>query len=75
MGSTGGGARVGSFGKMRVGSYELGRILGEGNFGKVRFARNVDTGEHVAIKILDKEKLLKHKMINQVKGQGLIFDI
>lgn len=51
---------------VRVGKYELGRTLGEGNFAKVKFARNTDTSENVAIKILDKEKLLKHKMIAQV---------
>ena len=52
--------------RTHVGKYELGRTLGEGNFAKVKFARNVDTGENVAIKILDKEKILKHKMIAQV---------
>jgi serine/threonine protein kinase len=49
-----------------VGKYELGRTLGEGTFAKVKFARNVDTGESVAIKILAKEKVLRHKMIGQV---------
>lgn len=56
----------GGTGRTRVGKYELGRTLGEGTFAKVKFARNVDTGENVAIKILDKEKVLKHKMIGQV---------
>uniref|UniRef100_A0A2N9GJ31 non-specific serine/threonine protein kinase n=1 Tax=Fagus sylvatica TaxID=28930 RepID=A0A2N9GJ31_FAGSY len=55
--------------RTRVGKYELGRTLGEGNFAKVKFARNVDTGENVAIKILDKEKVLKHKMIGQIKRE------
>ena len=55
-----------SGGRTRVGKYELGRTLGEGNFAKVKFARNTVTGENVAIKILDKEKVLKHKMIGQV---------
>jgi serine/threonine protein kinase len=55
-----------SVGRTRVGRYELGRTLGEGTFAKVKFARNVDTGENVAIKILDKEKVLRHKMIAQV---------
>jgi serine/threonine protein kinase len=54
-------------GRTRVGRYELGRTLGEGTFAKVKFARNVETGENVAIKILDKEKVLKHKMIAQVR--------
>lgn len=50
----------------RVGKYELGRTLGEGTFAKVKFARNIETGENVAIKILDKEKVLKQKIIGQV---------
>ncbi|XP_062188944.1 uncharacterized protein LOC133892274 [Phragmites australis] len=58
-----------SVGKTRVGRYELGRTLGEGTFAKVKFARNVETGENVAIKILDKEKVLKHKMIAQIKRE------
>ena len=60
-------------GRTHVGKYELGRTLGKGNFAKVKFARNVDTGENVAIKILDKEKILKHKMITQVLIVILIF--
>ncbi|KAM0833488.1 hypothetical protein ACQ4PT_064231 [Festuca glaucescens] len=63
MSSQGGGGRT------RVGKYELGRTLGEGTFAKVKFAKNVETGENVAIKILDKEKLLKHKMIGQLKRE------
>ncbi|KAM7259825.1 hypothetical protein ACFE04_015566 [Oxalis oulophora] len=52
-------------GRTRVGKYELGRTLGEGNFAKVKFAKNLENGENVAIKILDKDKVLKHKMITQ----------
>ncbi|KAK2642924.1 hypothetical protein Ddye_024687 [Dipteronia dyeriana] len=55
--------------RTRVGKYELGRTLGEGSFAKVKFARNTETGENVAIKILDKEKVLKHKMIGQIKRE------
>ncbi|XP_050287817.1 CBL-interacting serine/threonine-protein kinase 23 [Quercus robur] len=62
-------AAANNHGRTRVGKYELGRTLGEGNFAKVKFARNVDTGENVAIKILDKEKILKHKMIAQIKRE------
>lgn len=61
-----------SGGRTRVGKYEVGRTIGEGNFAKVKFARNVETGESVAIKILDKEKVLKHKMIGQVCVQGVV---
>ncbi|KAL6991547.1 CBL-interacting serine/threonine-protein kinase 23 [Sarracenia purpurea var. burkii] len=56
-------------GGTRVGRYELGRTLGEGTFAKVKFAKNIETGENVAIKILDKEKVLKHKMIGQIKRE------
>ncbi|XP_031404111.1 CBL-interacting serine/threonine-protein kinase 23-like isoform X2 [Punica granatum] len=59
----------GSGSRTRVGKYELGRTLGEGTFAKVKFARNTETGEHVAVKILDKEKVLKHKMIDQIKRE------
>nr|XP_009410447.1 PREDICTED: CBL-interacting protein kinase 32 isoform X3 [Musa acuminata subsp. malaccensis] len=55
--------------KRRVGKYELGRTIGEGTFAKVKFARNVETGEPVAIKILDKEKVLKHKLVEQIKRE------
>lgn len=53
-------------GRTRVGRYELGRTLGEGTFAKVKLAKNLDNGENMAIKILDKEKVLKHKMVGQV---------
>ncbi|EXB39520.1 CBL-interacting serine/threonine-protein kinase 23 [Morus notabilis] len=62
-------SRAGGSTRTRVGRYELGRTLGEGNFAKVKFARNIETGENVAIKILDKDKLLKHKMIGQIKRE------
>lgn len=53
--------------RTRVGKYELGKTLGEGTFAKVKFAKNVETGDYVAIKILDREKVLRHKMVEQVK--------
>ncbi|XP_022862784.1 CBL-interacting serine/threonine-protein kinase 23-like [Olea europaea var. sylvestris] len=69
MSSRSGGGSSGGSGRTRVGRYELGRTLGEGSFAKVKFARNVETNENVAIKILDKEKVLKHKMIGQIKRE------
>ncbi|MFS8007844.1 putative protein kinase CAMK-CAMKL-CHK1 family [Helianthus anomalus] len=53
--------------KRRVGKYEVGRTIGEGTFAKVKFARNSETGEPVALKILDKEKVVKHKMAELIK--------
>lgn len=55
--------------RTRVGNYELGRVLGEGTFAKVRFARNIESGQSVAIKILDKEKIFKDKMVEQIKRE------
>jgi len=61
-----------------IGNYKLGRTLGEGTYGKVKWAVNINTGQEVAIKIMkpqevkdkgdiDREinilKLLKHPNI------------
>lgn len=51
---------------MRLGKYELGRTLGEGNFGKVKLARNVETGHYVAVKIIEKNKVIALKITDQV---------
>lgn len=52
--------------KRKVGKYELGRTIGEGTFAKVKFAQNTETGDSVAIKVLAKSTILKHKMVDQV---------
>lgn len=52
-----------------MGKYELGKTIGEGNFAKVKFAKNVDTGDAVAIKILDRDLLLRHEMVEQIKRE------
>ncbi|CAL0329750.1 unnamed protein product [Lupinus luteus] len=68
-GSSSGGGGGGGGGRTRVGKYELGRTMGEGNFAKVKFARDSGTGEAVAIKVLDKQILLRHKMMGQIKRE------
>ncbi|XP_071705915.1 CBL-interacting serine/threonine-protein kinase 9-like [Rutidosis leptorrhynchoides] len=55
--------------RIRVGKYEIGKTLGEGSFAKVKFARNLVTGDHVAIKIIDRDRILKHKMVEQMKRE------
>ncbi|KAE8722098.1 CBL-interacting serine/threonine-protein kinase 9 [Hibiscus syriacus] len=55
--------------RTRVGKYELGRTLGEGSFAKVKFAKNVETGECVAIKILDRDQVLRHQIVEQIKRE------
>ncbi|KAL2340039.1 hypothetical protein Fmac_007979 [Flemingia macrophylla] len=50
----------------KVGKYEIGRTIGEGTFAKVKFAQNTETGESVAMKVLDRSTIIKHKMVEQV---------
>jgi len=59
----------------KVGKYELGRTLGEGTFGKVKYAVHSDTQEAVAIKVLDKEKIQKQNMGAQIKKEISIMKI
>nr|QSH71612.1 CBL-interacting protein kinase [Hedychium coronarium] len=55
---------------MRVlGKYELGKMLGEGNFGKVRYALDVDFGRPYAIKILDRRRIQSLKIADQIKRE------
>ncbi|KAL0427175.1 UNVERIFIED_CONTAM: CBL-interacting serine/threonine-protein kinase [Sesamum latifolium] len=61
--------------KRKVGKYEVGRTIGEGTFAKVKFARNTETGESVAIKVLAKSTILKHKMVDQIKREISIMKI
>jgi len=53
----------------KVGKYEIGKTLGEGTFGKVKYAVNTETDERVAIKVLDKEKIQKQNMGSQIKKE------
>ncbi|KAF8097448.1 hypothetical protein N665_0289s0035 [Sinapis alba] len=52
-----------------LGRYEMGKLLGHGTFAKVYLARNVKTGESVAIKVIDKEKILKGGLIAHIKRE------
>ncbi|KAJ8629806.1 hypothetical protein MRB53_023129 [Persea americana] len=53
----------------RVGKYEFGRVLGEGTFGTVHLARDVETGEKRAIKVISKDRVVKDKMTEQIKRE------
>ncbi|KAK1552676.1 hypothetical protein Q3G72_021528 [Acer saccharum] len=53
----------------KVGKYEVGRTIGEGTFAKVKFAQNTETGESVAMKVLDRSTIIKHKMADQIKRE------
>ena len=52
-----------------LGRFELGKMLGQGNFAKVYFARNVVTGEEVAIKVIEKEKIFKSGLTAHIKRE------
>ncbi|KAL8490492.1 hypothetical protein ACS0TY_022499 [Phlomoides rotata] len=54
---------------MRLGKYELGTTLGEGNFGKVKFARNLESGLPFAIKILEKNRIRDLNITDQIKRE------
>ncbi|CAH8269664.1 unnamed protein product [Arabidopsis lyrata] len=49
--------------------YEVGKFLGQGTFAKVYHARNLITGDSVAIKVIDKDRILKVGMTEQIKRE------
>lgn len=49
-----------------MGPYEVGKTIGEGSFAKVKHARDSRTGAVRAIKVLDRNHVLRHKMVEQV---------
>ncbi|XVF20413.1 hypothetical protein REPUB_Repub11eG0196500 [Reevesia pubescens] len=51
------------------GKYELGRLLGCGAFAKVYHARNVRTGQSVAIKVINKKKLSNTSLMSNIKRE------
>lgn len=74
-GSRGGGGEGGIMGRawhgrnQRLGKYEVGRTLGEGNFGKVKYARNMESGQPFAIKILEKKRIRGLDVTDQIKRE------
>ncbi|KAI3740163.1 hypothetical protein L2E82_30585 [Cichorium intybus] len=49
--------------------YEIGRLLGQGTFAKVYYARNLKTNQSVAVKVIDKEQVMKVGLIDQIKRE------
>ncbi|PIA42158.1 hypothetical protein AQUCO_02100191v1 [Aquilegia coerulea] len=52
-----------------LGRYTIGKLLGHGTFAKVYQATNAKTGESVAIKVFDKENILKGGLIAHIKRE------
>ncbi|CAF1892188.1 unnamed protein product [Brassica oleracea var. botrytis] len=55
--------------------YEVGRLLGQGTFAKVYYGRSVHTNQSVAIKMIDKEKIMKVGLKNQIKREIFVMRI
>jgi len=53
----------------------LGRSLGQGTFGKVRLGTHLITGEKVAIKILEKDKIKDQSDVERVTREIHILKI
>ncbi|CAN8316129.1 unnamed protein product [Cochlearia groenlandica] len=56
-------------GSVLMEKYELGKILGQGSFAKVYLARNITSGENVAIKVIDKDKIIKSGLAGHIKRE------
>ncbi|XP_047151464.1 CBL-interacting protein kinase 2-like [Vigna umbellata] len=60
---------MGKRGNVLMQKYEFGKLLGQGNFAKVYHARDLKTGESVAVKVIEKEKILKIGLVDQTKRE------
>ncbi|CAH8388756.1 unnamed protein product [Eruca vesicaria subsp. sativa] len=55
--------------------YDVGRLLGQGNFAKVFYGRSIHTNKSVAIKMIDKEKIKKPSHIEQIKREITVMSL
>ncbi|CAI9780026.1 unnamed protein product [Fraxinus pennsylvanica] len=51
------------------GKYEMGRVLGQGTFAKVYYGKNLKSSESVAIKVINKDRVKKDGMMEQIKRE------
>lgn len=58
-----------------IGSYVLGRDLGKGTFGEVMVGTHSQTGEKVAIKVLEKDKIVDVHDVERVSREIHILKI
>ncbi|KAL6902045.1 hypothetical protein ACP4OV_004921 [Aristida adscensionis] len=56
-------------GSILMQKYEIGKLLGQGSFAKVYHARNIMTSQSVAIKVIDKDKILTSGLTNQINRE------
>lgn len=55
--------------KIKIGPYYIGKKLGQGTFGLVRLGTHIQTGEKVAIKILEKNRILENSDKTRVERE------
>ncbi|CDY49727.1 BnaA10g11570D [Brassica napus] len=60
---------MGLFGTKKIGKYEIGRTIGEGNFAKVKLGYDTTNGTYVAVKIIDKSLVIQKGLESQVKRE------
>lgn len=54
---------------IKIDSYLLGETLGGGSFGKVKVAKNMNTGHFVAIKMINRQKIKVLDVVNKVRRE------
>ncbi|EER09054.1 cAMP-dependent protein kinase catalytic subunit isoform 2, putative [Perkinsus marinus ATCC 50983] len=55
-----------------VESFELGKTLGTGSFGRVRFATHKASGRHYALKMLKKAVIIRLKQVDHINSEKTI---
>ena len=53
----------------RIGNYTIKNTIGEGTFGKVKLGIHKQTGEQVAVKVLEKSKILEQGDLERVSRE------
>lgn len=59
----------GAGGSVLMHKYEIGRLLGKGTFAKVYYSRNIETGQSFAIKVINKDKVMRVGLMKQIKRE------
>ncbi|KAJ8650801.1 hypothetical protein MRB53_003824 [Persea americana] len=62
-------AQIPANAKVIFGKYQLGKLLGCGAFGKVFHARHIRSGASVAIKVVDKQKIVRRGLSSNIERE------
>ena len=65
----------GKSGSKNVGHYILGKTIGQGTFGKVKLGSHILSGEQVAVKILEKDRIKEVADVERVAREIHILKI